>query len=67
MDGTLAVMLFGLGVALLLCSRRVRSLLMMIALRDFFEKYMRQPRYRVYNLPPEETAGRAGEGGCRDK
>ena len=62
MDGTLTVTLFGLGIVLLLCSRRVRTFLMMIARRDFFDKYMKRPRYRVYNLPPEENADRANKG-----
>jgi hypothetical protein len=67
MDGTLTVTLFGLGIVLLLCSRRVRTFLMMIALRDFFDKYMKTPRYRVYNLPPEEDADTAGKDPLPDK
>ena len=41
-------------IAIGLCSRRIRALLMMIAMRNFFEQYMKRPRYRLYDPRGEE-------------
>jgi len=54
MGATLAISLAVLAVGIGLCSPQVRSYLTMIALRRFFDKHMQRPRYRVYNLRPEE-------------
>jgi hypothetical protein len=50
-----AIMIAALAIlAVCLGSPRIRSLMAMIALRRFFDRYMSRPRYRVYNLRSRE-------------
>lgn len=58
MESALVMALVVVAIAVGLCSRRVRSFLLMIAMRRFFDQYMKRPRYRLFNPRDEDESKR---------